>query len=103
MPGPLRHVVLFKLRDDHDPALADELEADARTLLAAAGRPGRVARDLGFRPGHPRSAEVLLEAVFDDRRAFDGYLASEAHLTFLARWAEEERVGITAAQVAEEA
>jgi hypothetical protein len=103
MPGRLRHVVLFKLPDDHDPSLADELATDARALLAAGGQPGRVARDLGFRPGHPRSAEVLLEAVFDDRPAFDAYLTSEAHLAFLARWLEREGVGIIALQAPEEA
>jgi len=102
MPGRLRHVVLFKLADDHDPALADDLAADARALLAAGDHPGRVARDLGFRPGHPRSAEVLLEAVFDDRAAFDAYLASEAHLAFLARWLDGEAVGIVAVQAAED-
>lgn len=97
-PGALRHVVLFKLRPEHPPHLADELAADARALLAAGGNHGRVHRDLGIRPGHERAADVILEAGFPSRAALTDYLASAPHLAFLDRWLTGEGVTILGLQ-----
>lgn len=101
--GPFTHTVLLRVPDGSDAGVLGEVVEGLEALRDEDTHHVGVSirRDLGLRPGNPRTFDVSFEARFDDTDSFWSYLDGAPHRRFIEEIAMPRGLTIASIQVAD--